>query len=109
MSSGQRAFESDSTVETMSAILQQDPPRLTDDSLPVSHTLKRIMRRCLEKDRVQRFQSAKDLGYALEAVSGLSPDLPREVTPAHSHRLSVLIGSAVLAVLVIAGVIILRR
>jgi serine/threonine protein kinase len=96
MSSGQRAFESDSTVETMSAILQQDPPRLSDDSLPVSPALQRIMRRCLEKDRVHRFQSAKDLGYALEAVSGLSPNLPQAVTPAHSHRLSVLIGSAAL-------------
>jgi hypothetical protein len=66
------------------------------------------MRRCLEKDRVHRFQSAKDLGYALEAVSGLSSNLPRAVTPAHSHRLLVLIGSTVLAVLVIAGVITLR-
>jgi Tol biopolymer transport system component len=108
MSSGQRAFESDSTVETMSAILQQDPPRLSDDSLPVSPALQRIMRRCLEKNRVHRFQSAKDLGYALEAVSGLSPNLPQAVTPAHRHRLSVLIGSAALAVLVIAGVIALR-
>jgi len=62
--SGKRAFQGDSAVETMSAILKEDPPPLEDLALD------RVMRRCLEKAPEQRFQSASDLAFNLEALSG---------------------------------------
>jgi Tol biopolymer transport system component len=70
MVSGRRAFQRDTAAETMTAILKEDPPELTDTMQPVSPGLERIIRRCLEKQPDQRFQSAKDLAFALEALSG---------------------------------------
>ena len=70
MLSGQRAFRGDTSVETMNAILKEDPPELETDKLHVSPGVERIVRRCLEKERERRFQSARDLGFALEAISG---------------------------------------
>lgn len=70
MVSGQRAFRRDTAAETMTAILKDDPPELNDLAHPVSPGLERIVRRCLEKQPEQRFQSAKDLAFALEALTG---------------------------------------
>jgi Tol biopolymer transport system component len=72
MLSGHRAFRRDTSAETMTAVLKDDPPELTDAQRPISPALQRIMRRCLEKSPEQRFQSAKDLAFALEALSGTS-------------------------------------
>ena len=70
MISGKRAFRRDTAAETMTAILKEDPPELSNMDHPVSPGLERIVRRCLEKQPEQRFQSAKDLAFALEALSG---------------------------------------
>jgi len=70
MLSGRRAFRRDTAAETMTAILKEDPPELSEMARPVSPGLERIVRRCLEKQPEQRFQSAKDLAFALEALSG---------------------------------------
>lgn len=64
--SGRRAFQADTSVETMTSILKQDPPDLPE-TIPVG--LRRLVQHCLEKNRENRFQSARDLSYALEAVA----------------------------------------
>ena len=71
---GRRAFQQDTAAETMTAILKEDPPEFGETETPMSEGIERIMRRCLEKSPEQRFQSAKDLGFALEALSGTSQD-----------------------------------
>ena len=70
MLSGVRAFRRDTTAETMTAVLKDDPPELSDPAHLVSPGLERIVRRCLEKSPEQRFQSARDLSFALGALSG---------------------------------------
>ena len=70
MLSGVRAFHRDTAAETMTAVLKEDPPELSDSGRLVSPTLERIVRRCVEKNPEQRFQSAKDLSFALSALSG---------------------------------------
>jgi eukaryotic-like serine/threonine-protein kinase len=70
MLSGTRAFRRDTPAETMTAILREDPPEIQDATRPVSPALDRIVRRCLEKSPEQRFQSARDLSFALGALSG---------------------------------------
>jgi len=74
MLSGKRAFHRDSAPEIMTAILREDIPEFDAGATatPVSPALERIVRRCLEKSPEQRFQSAKDLAFALEAVSQIS-------------------------------------
>jgi Tol biopolymer transport system component len=70
MLSGVRAFRRDTAAETMTAVLKEEPPELSDPSRPVSPALDRIVRRCLEKSPEQRFQSARDLSFALSALTG---------------------------------------
>src|SRR6266568_365793 len=70
MLSGKRASRRDTPAETMTAVLKEDPPELSDPGHPISPALDRIVRRCLEKNPEQRFQSAKDLSFALGALSG---------------------------------------
>ena len=68
--SGQRAFRRDSTAETMTAVLKEDPPESAGLQNQISPAVDRIVRRCLEKNPDQRFQSARDLSFALGALSG---------------------------------------
>jgi Tol biopolymer transport system component len=70
MLSGVRAFGRDTMAETMTAVLKDDPPELSDPGHVVSPGMERIVRRCLEKSPEQRFQSARDLSFALSALSG---------------------------------------
>ena len=70
MLSGRRAFHGESAAETMSAILREDPPELSDTNKSVSPALERIVGHCLEKNPEGRFHSARDIAFALEALSG---------------------------------------
>jgi Tol biopolymer transport system component len=73
MLSGKRAFQRETGAETMTAILREDPAPLlgtTDTSTArVPAGVERIVTRCLERSREERFQSARDLGFALDAAS----------------------------------------
>ena len=69
MLSGKRAFSGDTAADTMSAILKEDPPDLSVTNQNVSPGLERIVRHCLEKNPEQRFHSAHDLAFDLEALS----------------------------------------
>src|SRR5437867_1370712 len=69
MLSGRRAFQGNSEADTISAILKEDPPEITHLHKRVSSAIERVVRRCLEKSPGERFQSARDLSFALEAVS----------------------------------------
>src|SRR5262249_37722540 len=70
MLSGRRAFHGESSAETMSAILKEDPPDLSETNQRISPALGRLVHHCLEKNPEQRFHSASDLAFALEALSG---------------------------------------
>src|SRR5215510_8169696 len=70
MLSGRRAFHGESAAETMSAILKEDPPDLSETNQRISPALERLVNHCLEKNPEERFHSASDLAFALEALSG---------------------------------------
>jgi len=70
MLSGQRAFRRDTSAETMTAILREEPPEISTTTKPIAPAIERIVRRCLEKKPQQRFQSARDLAFDLEGLSG---------------------------------------
>ncbi len=72
MAGGRRAFERDSSADTMAAILKEDPPDLSASGMLVPPALDRLIRRCLEKNPDERFQSARDLAFAIEALDGSS-------------------------------------
>ena len=69
MVTGRSAFGGETPADTISAILHSEPPELSISNGVVPSALDRIVRRCLEKAPERRFQSAHDLGFALESVS----------------------------------------
>jgi len=69
---GARAFRGDSAADTMSAILKEDPPDASSTGRLLPPGLERIVLHCLEKAPEERFQSARDIAFALEALSGIS-------------------------------------
>lgn len=66
---GARAFTGDTAAEIMTAILKRDPPELPPD-IPAG--IRQIVCRCLEKKPEERFQSARDLAFALRHLTGSS-------------------------------------
>ena len=69
MLNGQRAFKRDTSAETMTAILNEDPPEFSRAPIAaIAPALERIVRHCLEKQPSQRFQSAQDIAFALESL-----------------------------------------
>jgi Tol biopolymer transport system component len=70
MLSGNRAFRGESTADTMSAILREDPPDLSATNKNIAPALERVVNHCLEKNPEERFHSASDLAFAIEALSG---------------------------------------
>ena len=90
MLSGTRAFRGATAADTMSAILSADPPELESGTGTIPPILDRLVRRCLEKAPDERYQSARDLAFSLEALSTASageastvglPSVPVDVAP----------------------------
>ncbi len=94
---GQRAFRRDSAVETMSAILKEEPPELAESGKSVPAALERVVRRLLEKDPEQRFQSASDLAFDLGSLSTTSATAGTPLRGLGSTRVSQLAKGAILA------------
>jgi serine/threonine protein kinase/Tol biopolymer transport system component len=69
---GRRAFHGDSAVETLNAILKEEPPELTKTNPNIAPALERVIWHCLEKSPERRFQSATDVAFALESLTGVS-------------------------------------
>ncbi len=70
MLSGAPPFRRDTAVETMSAILKEDPPELSAPARAISPALATVVHHCLEKRPEDRFQSARDLAFSLDSLSG---------------------------------------
>jgi len=102
MLSGRRAFHGESAAEAMSAILREEPPDLSVTNQNISPGLERIVRHCIEKNPEQRFHSAHDVAFALEALSVPSTSglQPASVSPT-GRKLRLL--PAAVAVLLVAA------
>jgi tRNA A-37 threonylcarbamoyl transferase component Bud32/Tol biopolymer transport system component len=72
MVTGKRAFKGASAVETMSAILKEEPPEISTTGKLLPPGLERLILHCLEKRPEDRFQSTRDLVFDLESISGLT-------------------------------------
>ncbi len=84
MLSGQRAFKGDTAADTMIAIVKEDPTELTALRPDVPPALHRIVRHCLEKNPVERFQSARDVAFALESSTDSGASSVQQTTSAGS-------------------------
>jgi len=72
MLAGTRAFRGETEVDTMTAVLREMPPDADLDKTAIPPTYREIIKHCLEKEPDDRFQSSKDLAFALQTLSGAS-------------------------------------
>ena len=87
MLTGARAFKRETAAETMSAILREDPPDPSTLNVTVAPGVLRALRRCLEKRPQERFESARDLAFALEsAVDSSSASGAAALPPLRDRR-----------------------
>ena len=107
MLSGRRAFRGESTADTMSAILREDPPDLSDTNKLINPALERVVNHCLEKNPEERFNSARDLAFAIEALSGstnISSSTVVSELPAKRRKLRELLPWAVAGLFLLAAI-----
>ena len=100
MLAGRKAFKKDTASDTIAAILKEEPPELMQSGRNVSPALDHIVKHCLEKDRDQRFQSARDVAFALSEASSPSTTSGAQIAlrPAgRSRTLAVIVAVVVLA------------
>jgi TolB-like protein/tetratricopeptide (TPR) repeat protein len=115
MLSGRRAFKKDTAGDTMASILRDEPAELSGSGRPIPVTLDHIVRHCLEKDRDSRFQSARDIAFALSEASGATSAITsgsQIVAPAQAPRKGrnwIVAAAAAVALLAAAGVFLARR
>jgi Tol biopolymer transport system component/tRNA A-37 threonylcarbamoyl transferase component Bud32 len=109
MVSGARAFRRDSKVETMNAILKEDPLESDATAAMLPPALERIIRHCLEKAPDERFQSARDLAFDLASLTGAATTSGRTALSAPPRRRVPLALLAALAVLTAFGLGYLAR
>ncbi len=83
---GRRPFDGESSVDTVSAILTADPPRLGTQVADVPAALEAIVERCLQKSPEERFQSAADLEFALAGIATSAMSPASDVKAAHGDR-----------------------
>ena len=99
MLGGRRAFQGETAAETLTAILRADPPDLSSMSAQVPPGLERIALHCLEKSPSERFQSAFDIAFDLQSLSGMTREAAPEAGQVSRRRFP--IGAAVAAAAVL--------
>ncbi len=110
MLTGKPAFRKATSADTMSAILNEDPPAVSQIAPSVPPGLQRIVSRCLAKSPEQRFQHASDLGFALESLSDSSGSTVTSVNQAVPGKRWIWIaGAAVVATAIAAALIVWWR
>lgn len=107
MLTGQTAFRRDTASDTMAAVMRDDPPEMSSSGRSIPASLDNVVRHCLEKDPANRFQTAKDIVFALTAASGPTVwTAPRgAVAVSRPRRRMMPIAMVGLAVLVVAAVV----
>ncbi len=103
MLTGKRAFKGTTAVETLSAILREDPTDALGSVPGLPPGLARVVRRCLEKRPEDRFQTARDLAFAIEGATTGSSAAATVVFPPSKHRRFGALGLATAALLAVAG------
>jgi eukaryotic-like serine/threonine-protein kinase len=103
---GTQSFQRPTSADTMSAILNEELPAISPRSPETPAALERVIRRCLEKDPAQRFQSASDLAFALEALSDPTLSSPSGIHPIvqAEKRSPYLVWIAAAAIVLIGGI-----
>jgi TolB-like protein/Tfp pilus assembly protein PilF len=103
MVTGSRPFSGGTGAETLAAILRDEPAEPTRSGRPMPADLAGVIRHCLEKRPDKRFQTARDLAFALKAILAGAPAAVRIAMPSRRKRAAVIAGAG--AALVVGAVL----
>jgi serine/threonine protein kinase len=110
MLAGRQAFGRETAAESMTAILKEDPPEIAASGSGPSPALQRIVQHCLEKKPGERFQSARDIAFALQALSGSTVTSERTAAVTRRRwRPWLVFGSAVAIAVTLSAVWLIAR
>ncbi len=106
MLTGRRAFRGETEVDTITAVLREDPPETNLEQASVPVSCQQIVRHCLEKEPENRFQSARDLAFALDTLANPASARTRL---AHSRSGRKIAPWAVAGVILVATLLLLGK
>ncbi len=110
MLSGTRAFRRNTPIESMNAVLSDEPPDLSASNANIPLALERIVQRCLQKQPDNRFQSAKDLAFTIEVAQDRSQKQFQSTTASpRSARKKSLLAAISVTLLAIVGAFIANK
>ncbi len=115
MLTGQRAFRGETEVDTITAVLREEPPERYFEEAKVPTSCRQVIRHCLEKEPENRFQSARDLAFSLSTLTDASGGclVPWRVAPRARARTRILpwtvAATFLLALLLLLGVQLSRK
>jgi TolB-like protein/Flp pilus assembly protein TadD len=110
--SGRKAFKKDTPGDTMASIIRDEPAEISQSGRAIPVALDHLVRHCLEKDRDNRFQSAKDVAYALSEASSSSTAAVTSgsyAIPQKKRGKTLAIAAAAVVVLAAAGILLWKR
>jgi TolB-like protein/Tfp pilus assembly protein PilF len=110
--SGRKAFKRDTASDTMASIMRDEPPELSQSGRSIPIALDHIVKHCLEKDRENRFQTAKDIVFALSEASGATSTVTsgvQAIAPARRIKPWLWVAAAAIVVLAVAGILVSKR
>jgi serine/threonine protein kinase/Flp pilus assembly protein TadD len=106
MLSGKRAFMRDTASDTMAAIMRDEPAGLSESGRNIPLALDHIVRHCLEKDRNNRFESARDIAFDLSEASGPTVTSGVQIsTPPTGKRKALIVTAAFLVLAAVSALI----
>jgi eukaryotic-like serine/threonine-protein kinase len=108
MATGRAAFIRKTVIDSLSAILAETPDVHTASERMIPFELARVIQRCIEKNRSERFQSARDLAFALKAI-GTSSSLSFEAPSRRKRRLILWGAVAAVAILAVLSFVLVRQ
>lgn len=109
MLTGERAFQGETSADTMTAILREAPKSVRSSRRAIGPELERVIDRCLEKKAEARFQSSHDLAFTLRSILADSgSNVPREA-PRPARRVGLIVGLIAAAILFVGGFFVVQR
>jgi serine/threonine protein kinase/tetratricopeptide (TPR) repeat protein len=108
MATGRAAFIRKTVIDSLSAILADTPDVHTASDRLIPFELARVIQRCIEKNRSERFQSARDLSFALKAI-GTSTALSFEAPSERKRRRLLWGAAAAVAIIALLSFVIVKR
>ena len=109
MLSGRKPFQRNTANDTMAAILRDEPPQLTRPGGPIPASLDQIVHHCLEKDREERFQSARDLAFDLSQASGATSAVSMQAATKPAARRWIFAAAAAIVLAAAATLVLSKR